>query len=180
MNVEELNEHQLKDLQNKITHCLKDIEKNKKDQNEKKNFVQNKTKMCQLTKHDRMFCISISQGVLYAYDYCNVENYTIDNEYSKQHTFSIAHPKKPMGIYGASILKERAEEKGYYLTENCGNASFYTLYPQTWEVDLAESIKYAIKIKNENLKRDVVKFKKNVESILKKEESKKIYDFLNS
>lgn len=170
MNIEKLNEIQLKDLQSRINEQLLIIEKNKRDSISRKDSVKHKTKLNQLTANDRIFGISIVNNKLYDSDYCDVKGFSDEDE-SGWHRYSFSHKSKPLGC-SSGIHKDKAE-KGYCLFEMCGNYYFWTLNPKAWEIDLKEALNDNILEKKKYQKQEIEKIKNNIESIIKDKNSKK-------
>lgn len=190
--IKNLTKEQLITLQVSVENRLRKLEEERVDEVIRKNSVKNKTKLSQLTHHDRVL------GIRFAWDkkygkhlktvdtkwsvdvvgYCDVtgfENKT--RRGTNLHRLSISHKTEPFGI--STSLEDEEVNKRYLLfidTSSTGYGGFFTLSPETWKEDIMEAIKDNLKRRNKYHDIDCKKLKEKVKLVL--DNAEKINDYI--
>jgi hypothetical protein len=173
LNLKEDIDKRLKKIKEEELIIESEINKKLKRENNRRT----KTKLSQLEKNDEIFCISFRGSIIANMDYVKINFYKRE-DYKDILNFSTSHDTKPPGC--SSCVREEEMNRHYFLSIFCSSMRFFTLKPETWEIDIKEALNCEVTKLKEYQKQEVRKLKKNVKSIfeIKEEINNKIQEIV--
>lgn len=168
MDIEKLNKKELLKLKDDIDNQIKVIDEN--IINKKK--IGEKSKISDLSKGDKIYCINFSGDNVYHKDYVSISFNEINESQSIYYgyvKFSTEHKTKPMGC--SSVLSKESFDNHYFLSDFVSSMYFFTLKPETWRNDLNSELERFIISKETNFIKELDKFKTKITKLIESNQS---------
>lgn len=166
MNKQELLESKW-ELENELSNIdgqLEEIEEEEKNRIERKDSVQNKTKLSQLTSSDQIYLVKFLPHIDGIYH----EGYVDIGGISKSEDFyylTVSHETEPIGF--SSGFNSKYENRYCVLLEHCGQYDFITMKPDHWEQDIKVAMEDLINDENSRHNNNMDRHRNNLKKALK-------------
>lgn len=162
MEIKKIKKEELLKMRDEIDSQLKHIE-------EVGNVVKKpskKEKLSDLDNNDEIFCINFYGSKIYNMDFVKISFYKECNDGWVD--FSTYHDTKPMGC--SSSIKVDCLSNHFFLFETVTSLFFFTLNPQSWKEDLFSDLNRLLKLKEENFRKEILAFIKNINELRNSDE----------